>query len=95
MKYKIGDKVICEVEVQQDGKRRLLIKDPVKTSKVTKQEFPIIHIDNGTELYTILLDDDMVGWQISQWHVKYWDVAPKYVGKTFYDVPESIFKGKK
>ena len=97
MNFKVGDRVICSVETQKNGLKRLLIKDPAKTSKVSQKEFLIVYFDERTQFYTLILDDDITGWIISKWHVKYLNISDKYIGKRFYDVPETVFeeKGKK
>lgn len=92
--YKVGDRVICSVENQKDGIKRILIKEPLKDSKVIKKEFVIVHSDEVTQFYTVIVDDDMVGWVISKWHIKYWDIDVKFLNKRFYDVPEILIEGK-
>ena len=41
--------------------------------------------------YMLLIDDDMVGWNVSDFHIIHMDVDEKYKGKRFYDVSESHF----
>jgi hypothetical protein len=95
MLYKVGDKVICPVEIQKSGVKRISIREPLADSKVSKKDFQIIYIDPVIQAYTIVIDDDMTGWALDKWHVKYWNISEKLIGKRFFDVTETIIEGKK
>lgn len=41
--------------------------------------------------YMILVDADMIGWTVSNFHVLHMEVDEKYVGNKFFDVNEDYF----
>lgn len=95
MKYKVGDKVVVRVEVPKEGAKRVLIREPKPDSKIVEKTFTIVIKHELEQSYTIIIDDDMVGWYISVFHVKHNKVDEKYVGKKFYDVTEEFILKKK
>ena len=90
MKYKIGDMVRCAVEIFSNGKRKLSIVEPKKDSQIEIMSFPIVYVDNTMQLYKIIIEPDMTGWEISQFHINHYDIDPKFIGKKFYDITESL-----
>lgn len=85
MKHKLGDLVSCKVE-EKNGQKRISV------DKGEEKKFEIILVDKLRSLYTIAIDDDMVGWTVSQWHVKNAKIDEKFVGKKFYDITEDFIK---
>lgn len=54
------------------------------------KSFTIIGMPNKyTELYTILLDDAILGWTINKFHVDNCGIDKKYLGKKFFDIDNS------
>jgi hypothetical protein len=90
MKYKIGDKVSCQTETKANGSKKLLIGDPSQGSKVGKGTFLIVAKDEAFQTYKIIIDDDMIGWSISSWHISNMRLDNKLLGKKFYDVQEEL-----
>lgn len=41
--------------------------------------------------YMILIEDDMVGWVVTDFHILHMEVDSKYRGKKFFDVNETYF----
>lgn len=95
MKYKIKTRVVVKVEVPFSGNSKILTKEPAVDSKVIEKEFIIVAVNEQCQLYTIIIDDNMNGWIISQFHIKHCNVNPKYLGKKFYDITEPyVLKAK-
>ncbi len=89
MQYKVGDWVMCKVEIFADKKKKLcLFSSPQKDSTIELMSFPIVAIDKNAETYKIVIESDMSGWDISQFHIKCQNVDKKYLGKKFYDISE-------
>jgi hypothetical protein len=95
MHYKVNDRVICQVEVQKNGTKRILVRDPLKDSKISRQDFQVVAINALMQTYMIIVDDGMIGWTVSRFHTKHLDVPETLIGKTFYDVSEVSIEGKK
>jgi ribosomal protein S19 len=95
MKYKVGDKVVVKVELQKSGTKRVLIREPLPDSKIVEKAFPIVMLHQMEQSYTIIIDDDMLGWQISEFHVKHNKVDKSLIGKKFYDVVDDWIVKKK
>ncbi len=93
MKYKVGDLVSVNVEVDKNKKRRLSIREPQPDSKIEIMNFPIVATDPSMETYKIIIEQDMPGWDISRFHTKYQEVDEKYLGKRFYDITEALILG--
>jgi hypothetical protein len=91
MKYKIGDRAICKFELRADGTKRILSREPDKTSKIGQDNYLIAAINN--DYYTIIIDDNMIGWNISKFHIKYQNIDDKLLNKKFYDVTEEMILG--
>ena len=95
MKYKVGDKVVVKVELQKSGSKRVLIREPLPDSKIVEKAFPIVMLHQMEQSYTIIIDDDMLGWQISEFHVKHNKVDKSLIGNKFYDVVDDWIVKKK
>lgn len=95
MIYKVGDMVTCYVETQSNGRKKILVKTALEGSKVTKQTFRIAYVNNGLETYVIEIDDDMVGWNFNNFHIKYYKLPTKLFGKRFCDIKHYIILEKK
>lgn len=95
MKYKIGDLIIVVTETRINGRRYIVTDKPAPKSKLLMGSFQIVAKNEVTQTYKIIIDDDMVGWQISQFHVDYENVAKAFNGKKFYDVVENCIVGLK
>ena len=87
-KYKVGQSINCEIEIRKDKSKRFAL-NPLEDSEFITQSFEIIGMNKQFNTYKILIDDDIVGWYLSQWHVKYEDIDEKFVGKKFYDIDEN------
>jgi len=95
MKYKVGDQVVVKIEIPKEGCKRILIREPKPDSKIVEKTYPIAIKHEMEQSYTIIIDDDIVGWYISKFHVKYNNVDEKYLNKKFYDVTEEFIVRKK
>lgn len=93
MKYKIGNKVVCQVGTRSSGRKYVFAKTLLKGDPIPKLEqkvFEIIAIDPVQESYMILVDDDMLGWNIGEWHIIYRNIDPKFKNKKFYELMEEF-----
>lgn len=90
MKYKVGDFVSLKIEVKNNSKSRILLPTDLVTSEVIEKYFAIISINYIDKYYMLLIDDDMIGWTINDWHIKYNDIDYKFLGKKFYEVNEQM-----
>lgn len=88
MNYKVGDTVPVTVELLDGRKRLLVARSPSKNSQLSVQQFQIVSIDTVMETYKIILDDDIVGWTITEFHIEYQKVPKVFKGKKFYDISE-------
>ena len=95
MKYKVGDQVLVRVANQKSGYVKVVICEPLKDSKITEKAFTIVYVNPRDETYMINIDDNMLGWYISEWHVKFYYVDKKYLGTKFVDITESMIIKKK
>lgn len=94
LKYKVGDIVSLSVEIF-DGRKRLLGSRVAKEGAIVEEKlFPIVAIDETQKTYKIIIDDDMLGWVISGFHINYQDVPKVFLGKRFYDIVESYIGEK-
>ena len=89
MRYKVGEVVQVAVEILNGSKRLLGLRDPAEGSVLEIRDCPIVAINESQGTYKLILDDDVLGWVISKFHVRYEHVDEKYLGKNFYDVSES------
>ena len=55
------------------------------------REVTIININKALDLYMILIDDDVSGWSISEFYIKYLKLPKEYKGKRFHEVPSYAF----
>lgn len=91
MKYKIGDMIVCNTEKPPEGMKRLLLnREPSSDSVLGSGSFQIVAKDEFMETYKIIIDDDMVGWQIGEFHIEHEKVPAAFKGKKFYDIHESF-----
>lgn len=95
MKYKVGDQVVIRVEIPKEGHKRILIREPKPDSKIVEKICPIVIKHEIEQSYTIIIEDDIIGWYISKFHVKHNNVDEKYLNKKFYDVTEEFIVRKK
>jgi hypothetical protein len=95
MKYKVGDQVVVEVEVQKNGTKRIVNREALPDSKIIEKIFPIAAFDETDQSYKIIVDEDIVGWTVSQFHIKHMKVNEKYLNKKFYDLAEQFIVRKK
>lgn len=96
MKYKINDNVLCDVEIRPNGKY-VVNKELLENAQLEEDKprtFKIIAKDKVSELYTILIDDDLVGWYINDFHIKHQEISPKFKGLKFFDIHEYYILGK-
>lgn len=93
MSFKVKDHIICQVETRTNGTKAVLsrkVEDKDKL-KLESREFEIIATQPaypGAEekIYTIAIDDNMVGWIIGEFHIEHWKVNPKFKGRRFWDL---------
>ncbi|CAB4196809.1 hypothetical protein UFOVP1290_329 [uncultured Caudovirales phage] len=95
MQYKIGDHVSINVEYEKSGIKRILSRQPLKGSTIIVKIFPIVMLNHLEETYSIMIDDDMIGWTISNFHVENNGADKKFVGKKFYDVTDDMIDSVK
>lgn len=95
MKYKIGDQVVVQIEIPKEGAKRILVRDPKPDSKIVEKVCPIVMKNEIEQSYSIITDDDIIGWVINSFHIKYNHVNEKYLNKKFYDVTEAFILRKK
>ena len=88
LKYKVGDKIICRI----DGKRILITEHEAPESLKT-QSFEIIYIDDKYDSYGVIVDENMIGWLVSNYHIKILKVNEKFNGKRFYELTENNIIG--
>lgn len=94
MKYRIGDLVRIVVETRKNGRRYIVLDIPAPNSKLITAAFQIVAKNELTQTYKIIIDDDMIGWIISQFHIDHENIPKVFNGKRFYDIPESIILGE-
>jgi hypothetical protein len=95
MKYNVGDLVTCNTEVRKNGRKYILSRPPEEDSILGNGAFQIVSKDETLKSYKIIIDSDMVGWQISVFHVQHEKVPMAFVGKNFWDVTEEYILNKK
>lgn len=94
MKYKIGDCIIVNTETPLGRQKRIMIGIPSVDSVLGSGSYQIVAKDELMQTYKIILDDDMLGWQISQFHIEHEKVPVVFRGKKFYDIHENFVLGK-
>ena len=95
MKYKIGDCVIVNTEKPINGQKRILIREPSPESVLGNGVYQVVAKNEMFATYKIIIDDDMVGWQISSFHIEHEGVPVAFKGRKFYDVHENFVIGEK
>ena len=94
MNYFVGDLVICGVEIRKNGGKAIINREKPFTILEPKA-FQIVAKDPLMESYTVIVDDDMVGWIISKFHVEHWNVPKAFLGKKFFEVTENYIIERK
>lgn len=93
-KYKVGDLVVCEVEIRQDGRKYILSSEKeVDPKNLSEDVFQIVLISTVAEdwnNYMLVISDDMVGWTINKFHTEIAGVAKAFLGKKFWEVTEQF-----
>lgn len=73
-----------------NGYEKLVPKYYEKEHKI--KEFIVLTVPNYANMfYSILIEDQMLGWVVDLSHITYFDVSKKYLGKKFFDVNEEYF----
>ena len=90
MNHKINQNVLVKVEVQKSGRKSVLTKEPRKSSTVIEQLFKIVLINETCQLYSIVIDDDMLGCYLDTFHVAHCNLDKKYLGKKFVEINDSL-----
>jgi hypothetical protein len=98
-KYKVKDLVNCQVETRINGTKAIVSKHlpPEELSKLEIKQFEIIAVqniypDSTYHMYTIVIDDDMVGWMISEFHIRHQKVDIKFKNKRFWELTEEFIQ---
>lgn len=94
MKYKIGDRITCNTETPPGGQKRILMREPSPDSILGSGSYQVVAKNELMNTYKIIIDDDMVGWQVSTFHVEYERVPAAFKGRKFYDVHASFVIGE-
>lgn len=94
LKYKIGDCVIVNTETPPNKQKRILTREPTPDTLLGSGSYQVVAKDELMKTYKIILDDDMLGWQISMFHIQHERVPVAFQGKKFYDVQETFVLGK-
>lgn len=98
-KYKVKEQVMCRVETRANNTKaifsRYLTAD--ENPKLEDRQFEVIAVKKfcpGSEyhMYTIVIDDDMVGWEIGEFHIQYQKINSKFKGRKFWDLTEEFMK---
>lgn len=91
-KYVIGDKVVCAIEIRKGGYKYILTHESDPKLGLSEVSVQIVSIhyayDGACPEYRVIIPDDFVGWQISEFHVIHYKVPSKFIGKHFWDVTE-------
>lgn len=81
---------MVKVELQKSGVKRILMKEPLGDSKIIEKAFHIAIVHPREQTYSIIIDDDIIGWTIGKFHVEHNHVDKSLVGKRFYDVNDDM-----
>jgi len=91
IKRKKGDFVKIKTAVLKN-KEKVVFADYDGEHQV--KEFQIVAVTKWhpelPNYYIILIDDDMIGWTLSIYHVNNNDIEEQYVGKKFYEISEEF-----
>ena len=71
MKYKVGDVVVCKTAILPSGLKRILIQEPQEDWKVGNGSFQIAAIHSLTESYSLIIEDDMLGWVVGEFQIQH------------------------
>lgn len=94
MKYHVGDMVTLNTEVRPGGGKYILSREPQEDCPLGNGSFQIVSRDEVLQTYKIIIDDDMVGWTISEFHIQHQGVASAFKYKKFWDVTEEYIVRK-
>lgn len=94
MKYNVGDVVTCNTETPVNKQKRIVVKIPSVDSVLGSGHFQIVSKDETNQTYKVIIENDMLGWDISMFHIQHEKVPVAFNGKKFYDVPEIFILGK-
>jgi hypothetical protein len=89
MKYHVGDLISVKIKVQKNGRKSISYGNLSDGSTLEIKKFQVIGLNESMKTYKIIIDDDMIGWQISQFHIDHEGVAKAFLGKRFYDISEN------
>jgi hypothetical protein len=98
--FKVGQIVKCQVETRKSGKKAIFARALLpeeEMPKLEEKEFEIIAIEhikgeNPYDIYSIVIDEDMIGWRIGAFKIEHEGVNIKHNGKKFFDITETFFK---
>lgn len=88
---KVSDIVQVKV-ISYNNKRRLVFADYLEDHQLCSFEIVAVtkwHVDLPN-YYIIVIDDDIIGWTISKYHVEYNEVNQKHIGSKFYEICEEF-----
>ena len=94
MSYAVNDEILCNVEVCPNGTKRILIREPDPLSGIEMMTFTVVAVDEPMGTYKVVIPEDVSGWIISRFHIKFQHVDEKFLGKKFYDITESLILDK-
>lgn len=95
MKYKVGDILVCQVEVRPNRAKKILMGVPAADATVIECAYQVIAKDETMQTYMLLIDSDMTGWTVGAFHVAHGHVAKVFLNKKFWDLPEQFVIKKK
>lgn len=98
MSLKIGDQVFLWVADTYKGKR-LYLDEEKPSVPITKTAFEVIAINPISpgaveNLVMIHIPEELLGWTVSAFHVKYMDVPAKFLNQKYYELGEYFFNRK-
>jgi len=73
-----------------DNRRKLVPSDYSESCEI-KNYTVLCNPTESNPYYMILIDDDMVGWTVSNFHILHYDLPIKFLGKKFFDVTDRYF----
>lgn len=89
MKFSIGDRISCNVEIRPNNKKYILTRDPQPDCRFNNDTFEVIARSYRTKTYTVLVPPEYVGWTIDEFKVRENKALAPYKGKRFWEVHES------
>jgi hypothetical protein len=94
VKYKIGDRIKVNTEIPPGGQKRILIREPSPDSILGNGSYQVVAKNDIMQTYKIIIDDDMLGWYISAFHVEHEKVPVAFKGRKFYDIHLNFVLGE-